>query len=325
MRPNLTTQRDTRQAAQQDEDHRVYVNLHHLLRLRHQATGYSFLPQQPVHSVLAGRHASRLRGRGLNFEEIRRYLPGDDVRTIDWKVTARMRKAHVRVYTEERDRAMLLLIDQRLHMFFGTRDRMKSVVAAECAALGAWRALDSGDRVGALVFNDDQIEEIRPRRSQGTVMAILHAVENMNRALRVDTPTPSNAGQLNAALEMAKRLAKHDTLIVIVSDFQGIDAKTTRLTAQLAAHNDVLGLLMFDPVRAAPRRTDTRGVVTDGTRRLGVDFNDTDFLDKIATDYRDESEAIRVALRKLSAPLLPISTEGEVVQQIRALMGARAR
>ncbi|MGD8898369.1 MAG: DUF58 domain-containing protein, partial [Acidobacteriota bacterium] len=104
------------------------------MALEYRAEGYSFLPRQPVHSVLAGRHASRMRGRGLNFEEIRGYLPGDDIRTIDWKVTARTREPHVRVYTEERDRPALLLVDQRQSMFFGSRRAMKSVVAAEVAA-----------------------------------------------------------------------------------------------------------------------------------------------------------------------------------------------
>ena len=84
----------------------VYADLNDLVRLRFHARGYSFLPRQPVHSVLAGRHGSRLRGRGLNFEEIRRYLPGDDIRIMDWRVTARTREPHVRVYTEERDRAV---------------------------------------------------------------------------------------------------------------------------------------------------------------------------------------------------------------------------
>ena len=108
----------------------IYADLAELVRMQYKARGYSFLPRQPVHSVLAGRHASRLRGRGLNFEEIRRYLPGDDIRNMDWRVTARTRKPHVRVYTEERDHPILLLIDQRQNMFFGSRRAMKSVVAA---------------------------------------------------------------------------------------------------------------------------------------------------------------------------------------------------
>src|SRR5262249_31912704 len=106
----------------------VYAELDDLVRLRYRARGYSFLPRQPVHSVLAGRHASRLRGRGLNCEEIRHYLPGDDIRTMDWRVTARTREPHVRVYTEERDRPTLVLVDQRQSMFFGSKRAMKSVV-----------------------------------------------------------------------------------------------------------------------------------------------------------------------------------------------------
>ena len=93
---------------------RAYVELADLLKLRYQAQGFSYLPRQPIHSLLSGTHASRLRGRGLNFEEIRAYLPGDDIRNIDWKVTARTGKPHTRVYTEERDRPALLLVDYHL-------------------------------------------------------------------------------------------------------------------------------------------------------------------------------------------------------------------
>ena len=101
-------------------------------------------PRQPVTSVLSGRYASRLRGRGLNFEELRGYLPGDDIRHMDWKVTARTRKPHVRVYAEDKDRIVLLIVDQRQNMFFGTKERLKSVTAAKLAALAAWRAIDVG-------------------------------------------------------------------------------------------------------------------------------------------------------------------------------------
>ena len=102
-----------------------------------------------------------MRGRGLNFEEIKDYRSGDDVRSIDWKVTARLQKPHVRVFNEERDRQALLVVDQRLSMFFGSRLSMKSVTAAQAAAIGAWRVLGAGDRVGAIVFNDSDLVEIR--------------------------------------------------------------------------------------------------------------------------------------------------------------------
>ena len=135
----------------------VYVDLEHLIALEQRGRKVSLLPRQPVHSLLSGRYASRMRGRGLNFEEIRDYRTGDDVRSIDWKVTARLQSPHVRVFNEERDRQGLLIVDQRLSMFFGSRRAMKSVTAAEIAAVVAWRILNVGDRVGGIVFNDQDM------------------------------------------------------------------------------------------------------------------------------------------------------------------------
>jgi uncharacterized protein (DUF58 family) len=244
---------------------------------------------------------------------------------MDWKVTARTRRPHVRVYTEERDRAVLLLVDQRIHMFFGSRERMKSVVAAEAGALGAWRALSVGDRVGAMVFNDHSITEIRPQRSKLTVMKILRTIEKMNHELCADTPVKDNSGQLNNTLKKAHRLAKHDTLVVLISDGQGIDDETTRLTAQLAEHNDVLGMLLYDPLRESPQPGSWRGVATDGRLQMELDLHDRQFTDRIAADYRQELDDIRTNLRKISAPLLPISTAEDVVLQIRRLIGTSAR
>src|SRR5215813_3367976 len=117
----------------------VYVDLATLIALEQRARTVSFLPRQPAHSLLAGRYASRMRGRGLNFEEIRDYRPGDDVRSIDWKVTARLQDPHVRVFNEERDRQGLLVVDQRLSMFFGSRLAMKSVTAAQAGENAARR------------------------------------------------------------------------------------------------------------------------------------------------------------------------------------------
>src|SRR5882672_1009364 len=119
-------------------DRGVYTSVAELAELEASARDFSFLRRQPVHSLLSGRHASRVRGRGLAFEELRKYLPGDDIRAMDWHVTARMGEPFVRVYTEEKDRSAYLVVDQRIEMFFGTRRAMKSVTAAEIAALSAW-------------------------------------------------------------------------------------------------------------------------------------------------------------------------------------------
>ena len=301
----------------------VYANLDDLIRIQFKARDFSFLPRQPVTSILSGRYASRLRGRGLNFEELRRYMPGDDIRTMDWKVTARTRSPHVRVYTEEKDRSVVLIVDQRINMFFGTRDKLKSVTAAEAAALGIWRALDVGDRAGAVVFNDTELVDIRPQRSQNTAMSILGTIVRMNHALHADTAVEPNPAMLNQALEAALQLISHDTLVVMISDFFGVDEQTERLTARMAEHNDVLALLVHDPIRLKPAVQNL--TVSDGSRQMEIDFADKRVREKISDDYGDEQERITHFLRKLAAPLLMISNEGDVVDQVRRLLGVPDR
>mgnify|MGYP001818085158 FL=1 len=297
----------------------VYADLEDLVRIRFRARDFSFQPRQPVTSVLSGRYGSRLRGRGLDFEELRRYQQGDDIRTMDWRVTARTRSPHVRVFSEEKDRAVLLVVDQRINMFFCTRQRLKSVTAAELGALGAWRALDSGDRIGAVLFNDERLMELRPERSEKRVMNILHGLLEMNHALRADSDLPTAPGMLNHALEKALRLAPHDVLVVIVSDFFGADAHTERLVTRIAAHNDVLGVLVHDPMRVAPAAEVLR--VGDGTHQAEIDLRDARLRDRLVSDYRDEQHRIAHFLRRLSAPLLMISNEGDTVEQVRRLLG----
>jgi uncharacterized protein (DUF58 family) len=301
----------------------VYADLDELIRIQFKARDFSFQPQQPVNSVLSGRYASRLRGRGLNFEELRRYHPGDDIRTMDWKVTARTRTPHIRVYTEEKDRAVLLLVDQRQHMFFGTRDRLKSVTAAELAALAAWRALDVGDRIGAIVFNDTETTEIRPKRSTQNVMQILGEVVRQNHLLAADSTATENPGQFNRVLEKARVHAPHDALLVIISDGMGTDAETERLIAGLVEHNDALMLLVHDPTRLDP--TGPRLTVSDGTLQMDLDLRDPKVSGAMADDLRREQEEMTHFLRRLSAPLLMISNQGDTVQQVRRLLGVPGR
>lgn len=300
----------------------AYTSLDELIRIQFKVRDLSLLPHQPVTSILSGRYASRLRGRGLNFEELRRYQPGDDIRTMDWKVTARTRSPHVRVYTEEKDRAVLILVDQRLNMFFGTRQKLKSVTAAELAAIAAWRALDVGDRVGAIVFNDSESSEIIPHRSKQNVMAILGAVVRLNHKLSAESEVQPDGDMLNRVLEKACRVATHDFLVVLISDFFGADEQSERLVTELAAHNDVLAFLPHDPLRLDPGRQ--RLTVSDGSHQMELDFSNHKVREKITVDFQAEQEQIHHFLQKLSAPLLMISNEGDVARQVKQHLGVVA-
>jgi uncharacterized protein (DUF58 family) len=208
-------------------------------------------------------------------------------------------------------------------MFFGSRDKFKSVTAAQLAALSAWKGIDVGDRVGAVIFNDTEIADYPPGKSQNSVMSILHKIVELNHQLNVENATETNEGMLNNALEKALRLCPHDTLIIIISDFSGADARTEKLTARIAAHNDVLGLLVHDPLRHSP--TGQTIHVSDGSRQIELDLSDKRTSEALVHDYQKEQEVITKKLRRLSAPLLMISNEGDVVQQVRRLLGATGR
>jgi uncharacterized protein (DUF58 family) len=298
----------------------VYITIEELIRLQHKAQGFSFLPHQPVHSLLTGRHASRLRGRGMDFEEIRRYLPGDDIRKIDWKVTSRTKKPHTRVYTEERERPVLLVVDQRMSMFFGTRVNMKSVTAAHGAALAAWRVVDQGDRVGALVFNDTQVKEVSPHRSRKRVMQILGEIVRLNQLLKVDNQDKANPTMLNQVLGRTSRIAKHDYLICIISDFYGMDKNTKRLIKLMGQHNDVLVTLIYDPLAAKPPQGG-RFVVSDGELQIEVDTSSGKKRTDIANIFKERLRSLKDELTKLGIPVLPIQTEDPVEIQVRRLLG----
>ena len=302
----------------------VYADLDDLIRTQFQAQGFSFLPKQPIHSLLSGRHASRLRGRGLNFEEIRRYLPGDDIRSMDWKVTARTKKPHTRVYTEERDRPVILVVDQRLSMFFGSKVAMKSVTAAETAALAAWRAMSMGDRVGALVFNDTDISEIKPHRSRKRIIHILQAVIKYNRALKIGAGIKTNPEMLNQALKKVVHLAKHDYLVCIISDLNGADSETERFVSLIARHNDLIVCLMYDLLETQLPKGGTL-VVSDGELQLEIDTS----KGKVQKDFADifdvRLQKTKGWLSKRGIPILPLSTSEGVAQQVRHLLGYSPR
>lgn len=298
----------------------AYADLDSLIALQFKARGYTLRHNQPVHSLLFGRRASHVRGRGLDFEELRGYVSGDDVRSIDWRVTARMQKPYVRVYSEERDRPTMLVVDQRINMFFGSRVSMKSVVAAEIAALAAWRVLDQGDRVGAFVFNDDTTHEVKMRRSRATVLAILDRITSLNRMLRGDSPVQPKTERLNEILEAVARICHHDALILIASDFDGADDKTRDLLLHLSRSNDVVCCLAYDPL-AVQLPPAEQLVVSNGELQVEVMLGE----EKVRRNILDASDkrlrAILSWQHELGVPVLPISTADDVALQLRHLLG----
>jgi uncharacterized protein (DUF58 family) len=302
----------------------VHVTVEHLARLEGLAHGLRLLPRQARRSVLAGRHGSRLRGRGLDFDEIRAYVPGDDVRTLDWKASLRIGSPQIRAYTEERDRPAIFVVDQRMTMFFGSVRAMKSVVAAEAAALGAWMAFRAGDRVGAVVFDDTEVRRVRPHRSRARVHEILGAIAASNGRLAATSTVAADAGGLDRALRSTAALVPHDHLVCVVSDFAGAGEETLGSLRRLAVHNDVIACLVYDPLgQSLP--AGQRMVVTGGALQLELDTGEGRVRTPLEEAFSGRLHAVGELLRRSGVPMMALDTAGETAAQLRHQLGRLQR
>jgi uncharacterized protein (DUF58 family) len=271
------------------------------------------------HQQLAGRMNSAMRGRGLTFEELRDYLSGDDIRSIDWRVTARTTKPVVRIYSEEKERPAFIIVDQRVNMFFGSRRSMKSVTAAEAAMLCAWRILGSGDRVGGIVFNDTQTDEVKPHRSRNAVVAFADHVARMNSDLRAELSTQSAGSQLDAQLEKVTNIAHHDHLVVVVSDFDGHTPRTRDLLLRLSSRNDVICILVFDPFLLELPKSGNLVVSGDGGQ-AELALRTDGVRSSIDAFARKRGRELLAWQTELGLPMLPVSAAEETAPQLRRLL-----
>ncbi len=286
----------------------VHCNLQELTLLRVRAASLDLATPRSAARATGSGAPSRQRGRGLEFEEVRAYAPGDDVRTIDWRVSARTGRAHTRLFRAERERPVYLLLDQRHSMFFGTRGSMKSVQAAHAAALLAWAALAGGDRVGGLVLGSAGRQESRPRRSRRAVLEFLRIASEANAGLG---PTVSSAEAdqpgLAGALSSLRRLARPGALILLLSDFHDWDPDCELQLKLLARHCEVHGLEVHDPMeRSLPPAG--MAMFSDGRLQVLADTASAGLREAYAHESVQRLARLEESFRTARARLTPLPT-----------------
>ena len=292
----------------------VYTTLQDLVKLQLDAKGFSFLPRFAVQSILSGKHRSKLRGRGLDFDEVRKYIPGDDIRNIDWKVTARVGVTHTKEFTEERERPVFIVTDQSSSMFFGSSLYFKSVMAAHLTALSCWRTINVGDRVGGIVFNNNSDSYVKPQRNRKTVQQFLSQISDYNQQLSITNAITADHNPLEKAVAKANQLITHDHLVVIISDLQKVDNETVKQLIRIKKNNDLIFVNISDPLET--NLDFEQIVVSDGQYRLNVSDRS-----KLASNYKSKRkemmEALKNTLNKYGIPLLEITTVEEAIIQLR--------
>lgn len=302
----------------------VYAALAELMALEARARGLSFVARQPLSSILSGNHASRLRGRGLSFDELRHYIPGDDLRHLDWRASLRYGKPFVRTFTEERDRPTLVLVDQRMSMYFGSQRYFKSVSAAQLAAICVWMAFHAGDRVGGMVFGNQQVDYVRPLRSRARVEALCSAVIKANQRLSAYAADEENDAQLDKVLRSCVASAGHDHLICIISDFAGIGPDTLALLRQLRQHNDVIAIQVYDPI-ALQLPDKGRLNVTQGAQQVEFEVGQRRINRPLGEFLAGRLRDVAELLRRSQVPLMLVSTGDDSLEQLRRELGRLAQ
>jgi uncharacterized protein (DUF58 family) len=289
--------------------HGAYCDLAELTGARFAAREVQLQRLRRALSQMSGANRSSLRGRGLEFEEVRAYQAGDDVRAIDWRVTARSGRPFTKLFREERERPLLIVADQRQPMFFGSRHCFKSKLAAYLGALLAWSGLQDNDRIGGLVLGNAGHHEIRPRHTRKTAMAWLNALHDYNGRLNRQTQLQRGTSEsLVAALTDLRRIARPGSAIYLLSDFAGAEqAQAHEQLYRLARHCDITALFICDPLEQE-LPPPGQYTVTDGAQRCTLDSGIAELRARHREAFAMRRDTLRQQLGAMAIPLLEIAT-----------------
>ena len=295
----------------------VHASSDELVRCRLQARDLRLDSRQSARSAITGVHASRFRGRGMDYQESRVYQPGDDIRSMDWRVTARSGHAHVKLYQEERERPVVVMIDLGPGMFFATRGVFKSVIAARAAALIGWAAIQNGDRIGALLFNGGH-HEIRPLGGQRGVLRLIRELVTATDPAKAmtDPAVNSDTSHLNEALLRLRRVARPGSLVFILSDFYAINADTKRYLQDLRQHNDIVACQIVDALELEPPAAG-RYAISDGVHTGLLDTRSAARRAAYTEYFASHHRAVRDLMRQCAVHLHRIATTDDVARTLR--------
>ncbi|HVL02480.1 MAG TPA: DUF58 domain-containing protein [Dongiaceae bacterium] len=302
----------------------VYVSMDELVALQGSELRLDLRGKRKSLAGLAGQHRSSFRGRGIDFDEVRIYQPGDDVRNIDWRVTARSGRPHTKLFREERERPVYLVVDQRESLFFGTQKAFKSVVAARTAALLAWASRSHGDRVGGFLFNDSEVQELRPREGKKGIQHFFRVLAQFNQSLTGERKRLEfSRHALTHSMRHLNQVVRPGSLVFLISDFLHFEAETLQHMTLCSRHNDLVGIQIQDPLEKQLPHSGTYGF-TDGQRNVRIDTSVRNVRKDYALNYVERQTELREQLGGIGVPLLEIGTGDVITDRLQAALGLKA-
>lgn len=271
----------------------------------------------------AGNYQSPFKGRGMEFDESRLYQPGDDIRNIDWRVTARTGKTHTKLFREERERPVFLWVDLRAPMFFATRGRFKSVFASQLAGMLAWSAVHHGDRLGGVIFSETTSRELKPHRGKTGVLRFINKLVE-HPAWQEPYKGQSDKTAIGRELIRLRRVTRPGSMIFLISDFRYLNDTDENQIIRLSKHNDVVMIFIRDVLEEALPR-DGQYRISDGRKELSIDTFDKNYTEEYHKRYLRQAERLFRLSRMSNIFLISCTTADDPLQVLKTGMAANSR
>ncbi len=291
-----------------------------LIDLSQKSRGLS-LKSGMISATQAGDYQSAFKGRGMEYDESRLYQAGDDIRNIDWRVTARTGQAHTKLFCEERERPVHIWVDFRAPMFFATRGKFKAVIAAELASLFAWTANRQGDRVGGVVFSDNVHHELKPQRGKSAVLRLIKHMVDHPAWQRPNINEDRQQGMLRSLINL-RRMTRPGSLVILLSDFRGFDDDSRSHLIRLRQHNELIMIHIYDWLEEClPPAGSYR--ISNGEQELIFDTNSKKIVEEHSNKFKLHQEYLLKTARTCHANFLSCRTEDNPEKIIKE--GLRSR
>lgn len=295
------------------------VSQQSLIQLRHSAVKLP-LDSGKIHARQGGAYLSSFKGRGMEFDEARIYLPGDDIRSIDWKVTARTGQAHTKVFREEHERPVIIWLDLNPSMFFATRGAFKSVVATKAATLLAWSAAANNDRLGALIFSGNDHIELRPKRGKSSVLNFIK--QTCSHPAWNNKATHNESRNMGQAMSRLRKVTRPGSLIFLLSDFREMDKQAESHLINIARNNDIVLIHISDPVeKALPDSGQYK--VSDGSNELVLNASNAKLREEYQQRFIHHQDYLLKLCRSHRMHMIPVSTNEDTIASLQNGLGIR--
>ena len=305
----------------------TWISAQSLIQLRLQASQIP-LDSGKIHAKQGGAYISSFKGRGMEFDESRIYQAGDDIRNMDWRVTARTGTAHTKVFREERERPILLWLDLNPSMMFATRKRFKAVLASEIACLIAWSGAINNDRIGGLIFSATEHVEIKPRRGKTAVLDFIGRCtkhhgwqpEKWGPEWGQGTSSAESIEDKTEAISRLNSVTHPGSLIFMISDFRGLNEKALSHIANISRNNDIIMIKITDPIEISLPASGSYKL-TDGLKQLQIQTSSKKTRDKYHQRYLNHQQQLEKFCRLHRIHLINIATNDNVIEKLRNGLG----